>query len=695
MKYLIIILCFAMSLGFARTNKTCRVTSKQCIDKSTFADKHFVLPEAVVDFDKEGLSFCIKDVAEHKAPAILYIMDQSGSMQWKGDPNSIRGKSVVEAVKNQKEVFPGSAVGYIDFSGKRTTHFETPIKSLDNNFHYNNLINNIRAVNGSGTHYLTALEKAKNYLDMLDNDKYVPYIFFITDGEPDDPIPKILSALKGLPQIHTIFLGEQVSDDIIVSGDSGNTNPDNVTLRQMLNKMAFQTNGTFHHIKTKNTNALADTLESLVDYAIKNTQEKVTAVDIETKNSSISFAIETDLMVKEDEQHWAFFERPIPLGLSENRVDLSLVYKNQSTEEFSFILDVTEGISEENFESDYWDLYCQLRINDTILIVDTLKETKEKTVSTLEIEMEEGTGKSGTADLAIVVGNFESTKLTTTVIIELPNKEDVVVVLEKGQEGGMYEGVEDLFDKLIPYQGEEIDLKVWYVDSWGDTIRTELEISVYKKKDIDVSKVGIELVTVRPIIDYSDVDQTQFNRYEEIADEAEYFSSNFNTYVRQSKKRIHMLNAEGEIINDEISDTDELLGPTFDITVSLPEINGEDEKEYDGTAEWEVTVVVDGWFYNHHGAFIQRLKRKVVVPFESFKSEKEVQLYAEWIPEIEDEVMTLSAINGRQVQSGVILAGVSSTVRCKLMHDYGELEEGYVDVIQKTKMISIGYIRPE
>ncbi len=337
----------------AQADKRCSLVSKKCIDPEKFNGKTFSFPENVTRFNKEGLTFCAQtqEVVIQKPPAILYIMDQSSSMRNSGgDPHTIRGTSIVEAIKRQKELYPESAAGIIEFSGSLTVDglYQKEILALSDNDHFQDLINNVSAKVSSGTNYIDALKKADDFMGQVTDD-YNPYVIFITDGQPmgSNDRNEILTLSNSFDQHHTFFLGV-----------------DDAAGRQLLKDMSEPTGGAYHHINSTNPSEFGDTLETVVDYLASQGEERIIQVEMSKyAGSSKEYTNSTSNFLKDgeegDQTSWeARFPAEFALAIDENDIEVNVDYQIEESREFSFTIIIEEGVYDTEIDDTQWELAC-------------------------------------------------------------------------------------------------------------------------------------------------------------------------------------------------------------------------------------------------------------------------------------------------------------------------------------------------
>ncbi len=363
MKMFILTIAFCFLYAHAGVKPHCSLVAKKCLSKAEISGQTFVFPESVTEINNQGVSFCVdsKSTTLESRPAILYIMDQSSSMRNDGDPHGVRGESEREAIKRQKELYPGTAVGHIDFSREASgwdntankNYYSKEIRPLSDEKHFDNLMSNIKNVNSSGTNYVAALTKARELLKDFDDDTYTPYVIFITDGLPSNMRSEIFALLNDFPQMHTFFLGDDLN------AGNGYAESDVKDAEEMLISMAQKTGGAFHHIKTSNAQALGDTLEVVIDYIFENITIPIKSVALELENSEETIEATTTAIFKSENDLWtAHFNKALTLEPGDNDVEFQVEFANESPEKFSFSIEIEEDNFDARIDSDLWELDC-------------------------------------------------------------------------------------------------------------------------------------------------------------------------------------------------------------------------------------------------------------------------------------------------------------------------------------------------
>ncbi len=341
--------------------------------------------------------------------------------------------------------------------------------------------------------------------------------------------------------------------------------------------------------------------------------------------------------------------------------------------------------------------------NLNVVIIDTthIETTITKSISTLVIEMNDNrgvVGKDETAEITITAGDFESHTLELSVTIEFPKGADLVIILEHGDDDGVYVGTEDLYEQLQEYAGERITLEASFEDSYGEIISAELEVDVYKKIPLDMSDADFRVSVVRSMIDYSEQSGVVTERIGKVVGAGNIEEGeSFMLYIASEDGGMLSYNNNNNTFEQGVmTSAKDFIGPTFNLEIISPEISGDlspEDAELEGKPEWNSTVSFDAHFYDTQGQFIRKVGYSIVVSEEHISDIGTANLYFEWMPELVDANPALTSEQGRQLQAGVIIAAINSRVVFILQNDYGDLDAGTVREWGGSMFHNFGYIR--
>ncbi|MGL1936707.1 MAG: hypothetical protein OCD01_16885 [Fibrobacterales bacterium] len=336
-------------------------------------------------------------------------------------------------------------------------------------------------------------------------------------------------------------------------------------------------------------------------------------------------------------------------------------------------------------------------------IIDTtwVDTTITKSISTLELEIEHEKGVVGqmeSAELTIIAGNFESPKVSITATLVLPKGSEIEIELERGETDGVFESTENIYDALLPYEGDRITLEVYYEDYYGDEIRSELEVLVYEKVPFEISSGRLTFGIVRSLLDYTQVSDKDLVENNVLFENSSLQRENHALFVESGKNEVEVYDYEDEEFSGSIQkEESEFIGPTINLELEVPKISGDLEgTDFDfddlGKPAWNATVILEVFYYNTQGEYIRAVSQEITLGKEYLESGT-AKVYQEWIPEHMDDYAILTAHNNRHIQSGVILAAIKSTIVYSLAENYADIDNGYTATVTKSALHSFGYIR--
>ncbi|MGL1936049.1 MAG: VWA domain-containing protein, partial [Fibrobacterales bacterium] len=677
------------------SEKSCTVISKKCIDQEFYEGETFVFPEYVTSFNSAELRFCAshETVVKSKIPAVIFVMDQSGSMKWTNDIDGLRAPSVKQSLERMRNNYPEIAAGFVEFGAY--VDWSKGVDDLHKESHYNSLISGIVNKEITGTNYYDALKKSKEYMDDLDSSVYAPYVVFITDGRPSrggtndaGNYGEVRDLLNEYPKVYPFFLGDAFDDEKNVPVGDGSY----MSTKEITADMAKRTGGDYYHISKENTYAMADTLDKIIEFIVEDVKQGISNIKVDAKGPESQFSVFSSEITADSDSTWkGAFDFAIPLGVGDNSIDLDISYFKTDSKLFSFTVEREEGLDDEEYESDQWDLECELIKRDTIELMDTVTYAP----STLTLLMEEGYGRKGSSEITLVAGNYASKRLTVHAHLEFPEGEEIEMRLERDENGdwGVYTDDKDIQEELEEYQGEDVLLKAWFVDHFGDTITTELEVRVRAEEIIEITE-GIQSVdVVRGLIDYrEDNEQFDIGDLDRYTQDTEVLD---RVYVyRKDGKRVRQLSGENysESSGEKIREA-AIAGPSFVLELEAPDVTGYDAAFTD-EPEWKDVTTIEIMYYDHLGQFLNSASH-VVSLGDLFAEDDTEELILEWAPILENENLKLVNSKGRQVSTGVIIAVIKSVTHLTLNNDVADLEEGLVQVLTSGVTYRFGYIRPE
>ncbi len=365
----------------------------------------------------------------------------------------------------------------------------------------------------------------------------------------------------------------------------------------------------------------------------------------------------------------------------------------------------TIAVSSEDLESDVVsiDVIGDEPEPDTtnlhVVIIDTtlIETTITKSISTLALEIEDDHGKKGTSVVTLTAGDFESNTRSVTGYILLPNELIIEITLSLSDDSGIYSGSRNIYDELREYENTDVMLQAWFIDSYGDSTYTDLEIHVLPRITFEIGTGELKTGLVNSFInfprDVSDVEALYTER-------ASRNSSHFIGYMEIDGALQELKEEDGKAttIPSKGVDAEDLLGPTLEVGFSTPDIvSNYDSDEYDGVEPvWYVNISIEGGMYDHQGQYITSINKTFVLDADLITdSQEEITLYFEWQPKSINGELALTAENGRQLQSGVFLGLIQSTVNFELLEDEVDMKKGFTDMQTLNNVVRFGYLRKE
>jgi hypothetical protein len=282
-----------------------------CIEPDSLDGKSILVPANTTRLDRKALTLCPQEFENSMRPnpAIVFVVDQSGSMASAGDPQSVRDDAVRQAIAYQANTNPGSWAGYVEFGGTSYAELES---------HYFPLIplwpeqvpliqSVIEAKGMGGTNYIPALIRANNLFNDLPPDAEVSSraIIFITDGEPSENIQVVLDSLAAQPGVFPPVFGVFM----------GNGSPG-----AALTEITNWTSGEYHQIDPTRPDDIIDLIESVVRNIL--TTGEPSGMRVHFGNAQVSEA--ADFLAQVDGAWNMTLEQDIPLVPGVNDLNLEM-----------------------------------------------------------------------------------------------------------------------------------------------------------------------------------------------------------------------------------------------------------------------------------------------------------------------------------------------------------------------------------
>jgi len=328
--------------------QTCRAdwsATQACLNISNLSGDTIVMPSNVTRINQNGLSLCPLQTSSSKIPAVIFVVDQSASMDSAlggyaaGDPLHWRAQLVRNAINylytatggngwfsyvefangvgDTAKIIPESADcidGWNGTDSSLNSQDFTPL-SLTNVTTWTSATGPIQPRCQSGTNYLAALTRAKEYamnFDPGDVSAEVSVIY-ISDGYPNHPDAKATTAMAPLdvnyaavpgvfPPVYGIFLGADASSD----GD-------------ILAKISDSTGGNYNIVTPGDTAQMNTVMSSIIDLVSRYSAPTTVTLNV----NGTAF---TATSVKTTSGYQVNFPQTIPLVAGTNNLSLVVGY---------------------------------------------------------------------------------------------------------------------------------------------------------------------------------------------------------------------------------------------------------------------------------------------------------------------------------------------------------------------------------
>lgn len=360
------------------------VLTKQCLDPASLNGKSVQIPANVTRIDNTGFALCGSALQEGGLADIVYVLDQSGSMQvgaaWispdktdtiylqntnctginrgdfggtygnltipnetgvrtipiinpaksvagcpdntAGDPFTQRGIAFKEAIQFQAERAPNSMAGYMGFSGGVLD----PVRpvTLNSDANINRLLNNIILHLNSGTNYTAPLDSAKRWLlsPTITTPTHSKAIIFLSDGRPS---PSDQNGLKVIDSLYAAQPGKMPPVyGILLSKPSSDT--------AILDSISKRTGGKFFLIPPSHPDSLKSVVARILNVILRQYHPVGAVVtNGSTAPASVGTAGAADF-TPQGNNEWLFnFDKIIPLNKqADNQIKLSTEYLDQT-----------------------------------------------------------------------------------------------------------------------------------------------------------------------------------------------------------------------------------------------------------------------------------------------------------------------------------------------------------------------------
>lgn len=344
--WLAVVVCGMVGLAYGQTCRLQWNTEQSCLDISQLNGERVVLPSNVTRLGHNGLALCALESESSQIPAVLFIMDQSASMDSTfagipaGDPLHWRGDLVRNAISYLNEKSNGSGwFAYVEFAGDTTEDLQPPhkdcIADVNDGAEYlltqdflplsdsvvdvwsQKATSPVQNRCNTGTNYFAALDKAKRYAAGFNpGDIHAEVsVIFVSDGRPNRrtgdtyaPLDSDYEVPGVFPPVHGIFLGGEGTGD----GDD-------------LAEVADRTDGSYTLVDPKDKDGMTSVMNRIIDQIsrVSLPDSVVLRVNGVAYPSSRVQGITGAYQVA--------FPQDIPLSPGENEVEMTVEYTDTAT----------------------------------------------------------------------------------------------------------------------------------------------------------------------------------------------------------------------------------------------------------------------------------------------------------------------------------------------------------------------------
>lgn len=339
-------LLLVMGSAFAQTCKLQWNTKQNCLDLNGLSGDRIVLPSNVTRLGQDGLTLCPIASEHSQIPAVVFIMDQSASMDSSfsglpaGDPEHWRGDLVRNAIRYLGEISQYSGwFSYIEFAGDTVQDLQPP--HADCIAHVNDGAETLIAQDflalsntnvalwsdrenspaqnrcNTGTNYFAALDKAKRYISTFDpgDVNAEPSVIFVSDGRPNKSTNSTFLPLADdyvvpgeFPPVHGIFLGGSGSTD-----------------GEVLAEISTRTSGTYNMIDPNDTAAMNSVMNNIIDLVSRVSLPDSVVLVVNGKRYPSS-------RVQLSTGNFAItFPQDIPIQTGDNEFVMTVMYQDSTT----------------------------------------------------------------------------------------------------------------------------------------------------------------------------------------------------------------------------------------------------------------------------------------------------------------------------------------------------------------------------
>jgi hypothetical protein len=349
-------------------------TDQGCLNAADLDGMTIAVPSNVTRLGPDGLTLCSMESSNFKVPAVLFVMDQSASMDSAysrggtttpaGDPAHWRADLVRNAISYLYEITGGAGwFSYVEFADTVKSSLvpehadcidgwnKTASSLIAEGFMDLNAENAARWSSETGpvqnrcqtgTNYFAALDQAKRYIMDFDPGDIATNVavIFISDGRPTRPkndadsmalvpLAEDYAAVPGIfPPVHGIYLGADGTTD----GD-------------ILATVSAQTGGAYNIVEPGNIDAMNTVMNDIIDLVTKFSVADSVVLTV----NAASYLGTRKLWA--DGTSSVTFPQNIPLDLGNNKVSLKITFSDTAGIRRTKTTGFTIAVGEERAET--------------------------------------------------------------------------------------------------------------------------------------------------------------------------------------------------------------------------------------------------------------------------------------------------------------------------------------------------------
>ncbi|MGL1900768.1 MAG: hypothetical protein OCC49_01440 [Fibrobacterales bacterium] len=745
------IILSVFSLGTVTADELCELEvskSVECIAPSDLRGDTLTFKNALTRVSQSGVVFCAaKESIALSQTAVLYMIDRSSANN-NTDKNNSRIKDIIASIEYQRNQYPSSYVGFMDFAGSIGDVFNfTPVEDFDESG-----IKVSKKMNGRASY--NSLERAGELVtDFKDeNPDMNVVIYYITDKESSENLNRITRGLSGGDAFtidpengfDTFYMINSVATNgatsmLVVSGDTqtasivndGNNGNDN---------------NIFNRISIPEFNLL-EVLKSNLEVSMNHSKPThVKMINRDTKQS-----VTTQSIVKNGEGNWGIeLSSVLPLQEGYNTLEFEVSYNNWTTVTKTVTIDVLPKgrVGDAQTDLDVFDLECHQRsalsfVNSDEVVITSINKLEPHDLilythdhaRSSEIVLL-GTGSSSDMEFWTVEylqskGVYKSapqisfdlndgTEDNNTIEVNDP---DVIMAFwkhavdprdtafarlvfsskEEFESGELNDSLRDsILDEILGEGASDEKETPFVVNDSGELVVPGGSINDEKaSKDSDTEKEHVE-----DTLDEGDnEDSTLGSEQVVVASETTFLdyskdptgdvsyrdadTESMTVVSKQTEEGMYTFNENTRTFERvSPSDIEEAIGQLISVDIAYPE---------GGSMVWDAMTTIQISYFSTDSQFLKYFSfTDVAEAMKEGEESSHMRYVFEWLPTIDTNghrYLTLD--NGRKVGSGVIIMQVKQTVTFTLRYDFKEKKKGTNKYLENTNVYTFGYARPD